>query len=333
MDDKSFDRESLDIDRREFLARVAYLYHHEDHNQDEISELLGVSRSSVSRLLKEAREEGIIEILIHFPLAVSSELSQSIEERFGLDVVKVVKTEDIDSEVFRRQQVAKLAARYINSILNDNDVLAISWGRHLYEIAQQWEPTERSGLQVVQIAGTPYPSNSEFDGANLANQYGKILNAEVHNLNAPLIVESPRSKDILMEEPSIRKVLEIAKKAPVAVVGIGSVERFSTAAARTKILSPDDRLSLQEMKAAGDICSVWYDICGKVLSCDINDRIISLDLESLKKIPFVLGVTSGAHKAVGILGALRGRFVSGLITDDVAAKRVLELDKELAANC
>lgn len=314
-----------EIDRSELLAQVAHLYFDKNLGQTAIAERLGVSRSSISRLLALAREQGIVEIIIHFPLHTSPDLEKRIRERFGLKEVYILNTGELDPSD-RLNRVSLLAGRYLENVLQDGDILAVSWGSTLLEVAQNFHPTKRlNNLEIVQLVGAVGSSQIEIDATNLVRLFAGAVGGKYYNLNAPMMVETVETQKALLQEPSIIETLNLARRASVALVGIGEIERALSTVHRSNILDAASIKVLHEQNAVGGICSQYYDIQGRPISCQVNCRVVGLDLLSLKDIPRVIGIAIGEYKARAIFGALRGKFVNVLFTDDLTAESVLRL--------
>lgn len=314
-----------EIDRNELLAQVAHLYYDKYLNQMDIAKRLGVSRSSVSRLLTLAREQGIVEINIHFPLLTSPDLENKMRERFGLKEVCILNTGNLDISD-RLSRVSLLAGRYLENVLQDGDILAVSWGSTLLEVSRNFRPTKRlNNTEVVQLVGAVGSSQIEIDATNLVRLFAKAIRGRYYNLNAPMMVETAQTQKALFSEPSISETLNRARHASVALVGIGEIEQALRTVYTSNILDDASIQVLHEQKAVGGICSQYYDINGRPISGQVNGRVIGLDLQSLKEIPRVAGIAIGEIKARAILGALCGQFVNVLITDDLTAESVLRL--------
>jgi deoxyribonucleoside regulator len=315
----------IDLEQAELLAQVAHLYFEQGLDQGAIARRLKVSRSSISRLISQARREGIVEIRIHDPLPCSLELASRLKECFGLKEALVLDTARLrQGDILRR--VSLLAAKYLDANLQDGDILAMSWGNTLYEIVRAFTPSRPRAVKVVQLVGTLNSSRSEIDGANLARRIAQSLESECFNLSAPLVVENIETRRALLQEPSILEVIDLARRASLALVGIGGMSSNSSAVMRLQLLSPGQMELLRQEEAAGDICAQYYDLSGHLLSDEINQRVVSINLPMLAGIPRVVGVAVGPQKAKAILGALRGHFVNMLIVDDLTAERVLQLD-------
>ena len=108
------------IDRTELLAQVAHLYYEDDLNQDQIARRIGTSRSTVSRMLQEAREAGVVEITVHTPWKTVPELEDALRARFGLRGVRVLLGRGRSPEEILRG-LGALAGRYVDSIIERAD--------------------------------------------------------------------------------------------------------------------------------------------------------------------------------------------------------------------
>jgi deoxyribonucleoside regulator len=316
-------------ERNELLAQVAHLYFEKNLNQKAIADLLGVSHSSISRLLAQAREQGIVEITIHYPLNTSPGLEKRMRDRFGLKEACILNTSHVDLND-RLNRVCLLAGKYIESVLQDGDILAVSWGNTILEVGQNFHPTRRfTNVQVVQLVGAFGPSQVEMDATNLVRIFAQAIGGTYYNLNAPMMVETVETQKALLQEPSIIQALNLASRASVALLGIGEIERALSTVYRINVLDPASIQVLHDQKAVGGICSQYYDIQGRPISDQVNRRVVGLDLSALQRIPRVVGVAIGENKALAILGALRGHLINTLITDDMTAESVLRLANQL----
>ncbi|MBC7263513.1 MAG: sugar-binding transcriptional regulator [Chloroflexi bacterium] len=317
----------LNEERARLLVRVASLYYEQGLTQKEVAQRIGLSRSNVSRLLTEAHRQGIVEIRINHPWATSSELAATLIRRFGLQDALVLASGSPDrNEVLRGMGV--LAARYLERILKPNSILGIGWGTALYEVVHELRHTRIPGIEVVQIIGGTGSLNPQIDGTELARQLARALGARYRYLHAPLIVETAELCRALMQDRNIHESLEVGRKADVALVGIGAVVREISSLTRSGHLRENELSWLQAIGAVGDICAQHFDIHGRICAPELNSRVVGLRLDELQRIPCVIGVAGWREKAPAILGALRGKYVDVLVTDDAAAQEVLRLAGE-----
>ena len=179
---------------------------------------------------------------------------------------------------------------------------------------------------MIGSAGAHY---QDVDGANLTQEFARLVRGRYYSVHAPLVVERPQLRQALMQERDVAEVLELARNADIAIVGIGSVVRGFSSLVRAGYLQEENLLALRQAGAVGDICARHFDFYGRELPIDLNQRIVSVGLTAIKNIPLVIGIAGGKEKARGLLGALNGGYLDVLITDSVAANELLCIDDRL----
>ena len=313
------------VEHTELLAQVASLYYEDNSTQAEVARRIGASRSTVSRLLHEARKSGMVEITIHYPWKTSPEIERDLTARFHLRQARVLIGRGRPYEEILRG-LGVLAARYIASILAEGTILGISWGTAVYSTVRALRPDRRLPITVVQMIGAVGIGDPLIDGPDLARLLANVYGGEHRYLHAPLIVEDTHVCEVLLQEPRIRETLSLAHRADIALVGIGSLVPEVSSLLRAGYLDQKALAQLRAQGAVGDICARHYDVQGRVLDIELNRRIVGIELEALHSIEQVIGVAGGEAKAEAILGALRGGHVNVLVMDDAAARKVLALD-------
>lgn len=317
--------ESFSIEARQrTLVKVASLYYEENRTQQEIAKILDVSRSGVSRLLTEARERGVVEIIIHHPLRTASHLEAELLSKFNLRDVRILAGEYTKRDEVL-QKLGGLAAVYLSDILQDGVRIGISWGTALQYMIDALKPLNFPKTEVVQLIGATGSENLPNHGPILAQLLAKKLQGRSYQIHAPLIVDNIRTKEVLLNEKNIKTGLEKAKQADIALLGIGSTRADLNSLLRTGYLSIEETKKIRNLGAVGDVCAQHYNLNGDWLDIDINQRVIGIGLESLKKIDTRIGVAGSSIKAQTIYGALKGGYVNVLISDEQAAKRILSI--------
>jgi deoxyribonucleoside regulator len=316
----------FDVDSRyKYLAWIASLYYDHGKSQQEIADEMGITRSAISRLLSEARHRGIVEILVHYPWRTNPQLEEALKKQFpSLKEIKVLMRENKSYEDMV-QGIGVLASKYFNEIVKPGMTIGISWGTALYQMIKSLRPTFMGGLEVVQLIGATGSENISTDGPVLAQLLSQRLACPCHYLHAPLIIDSEAGRDALLQERTIQETLDRARQADIALIGIGTTDPQLYSLLRAGYVSLEDMECLHRAGAVGDICGQHYDIHGNVLDVDINRLLVGINLDDLAKIDTVIGVAGGDCKSETILGALRGRHINVLITDERAARRALEL--------
>ena len=315
-------------DRDDLLVTVASLYYELNQNQQEIAERLEISRSSVSRMIKEARDRGIVEIRIQKPVYRDYRLEQGLLEAFGLQDAYVL----ISNNELRDEQVlwgvGRLAASYLERVISGMPAgacIGIAWGTGVHAAVSALPEDRTRQIDVVQILGSVGAQNPLIDGPDLARLVAAKLGGRHFDLHAPVLVEQHGLRDLLTQEPSLREGLNRARSVALAITGVGTVVEEASSFLRAGHLSPQGLADLRAQGVVGETVGRFFDIEGRDEPYAINQRIIGITLEELRAVPRVVAVARGLPKAAAILGALRGRYLTVLATDDVTARTVLEL--------
>jgi DNA-binding transcriptional regulator LsrR (DeoR family) len=311
------------------LAKAARLYFVEDRSQDDVAAILGTTRSNVSRMLKQARDLGIVEIRIVDPAQRDHELEQGLRDRFRLADARVLKASP-ETDVLAG--VGRLAVRWLEETLRDGQVVALSWGQTLQAVVRAVDGLSRRDVEVVQLVGGLSALDSNVTGQELVRELSERIGARHRYLHAPALFSSPEALAMMLHEHAIADALDAAKRADIALVGIGAPGLGSSGALLDALgLSPSDRAAFDAAGPVGDVCARFYDLSGNEVQSVVRDLVLAVTLDDLRAIPTVAGVAAGREKALGILGALRGRVVDVLVCDREAARAVLSLESTGAA--
>ncbi len=216
----------LDDQTIELLVRCAWLYYEEGLTQQEIADRLGISRLRVNRLLKQARDTGIVQISIQHPSVRLIELEERLIDHFRLMRAVVIPT-PLDRTQLKRV-LGKAAATYLERALRPGDCLGVTWGTTLLEVAQQLVPRSVSNLRVVQITGGLTPDVGEINPFDIARRVAEAFDARCYYLYAPMFVSRPEVCEALMNEPFIAHVLEQARSATHVLTSVGEMEPTAT---------------------------------------------------------------------------------------------------------
>lgn len=319
---------ALDKDERYYLKlKAAYYYYQEDYTQQEIAKMLNISRPTLSKFLKEAREEGIVKIEISDIRNITALVSMEaqLKKKYNLYDVKIVDCIKNDRLEIRRR-IGRAAALYLEGLLRGGLKIGVAWGKTLAVMANNLaENRNIKNLEVVTLIGGP--NASEFNAhANFINE--KILNkysGKGYFLYAPTVVENKELFNALAENREVGDVLEKGKNVDVALVGIGGPIEYSTVL-ETGYFQAEQIEQLKKAGAVGDICSRFFNIEGQICNLELNQRIVGINLKDLKKIEKVIAIAGGEEKHHSILGALRGGFFDILITDKFSAQEILQKD-------
>jgi DNA-binding transcriptional regulator LsrR (DeoR family) len=314
--------------RDDLLSRVASLYYEYDHSQQEIADMLRISRSNISRLLKEAKLKGLVEIRVKKRIPTIPTLELQFQERFGLKramIADLTNAPHLDA----LPAAGQLAAWYLEEILREQAVLAISWGTGVAAAVQAMSSYPDLRVDVVQMIGSVAAHVSSIDGPELARQLARKLGGQYYYLHAPLFVDGPDARTMFLSQQTVTDTLNRARKASVALVGVGTTAPSASSFLRAGHLTDAQVGALRAAGAVGESSGQHFDINGGA-DFDINRRVIALGLNDVQRIPHVVAVACGGAKGDSILGALRGKYINALATDIYTAQAVLEADSQAA---
>ncbi len=306
------------------LVRVATLYYKQQLVQSEIAARVGVSRQTVGRLLQRASEIGIVKVEIQQPFAYIGALELELEDRFGLaDVIVVSPIDDSDESI--KAALGEAGASYLKSRVAVGDILGFSSGSTtIYQLALHLEPTHTHNVTVVSLSGTA-PHDHMNPNIDLSVMLiGRTLNAKTVLLPAPRFVDDFKIKASLMRDSNIAAVIDLGRRANIAVLGIGFTSEHSTPY-RQGFFGKDLLETIRQRGAVGEIIGHAYDIDGAACSPEISERSIAIEIEALRAKPLALALAGGAAKVEAIYGAIRGGYLNTLITDETAARGLLAL--------
>jgi deoxyribonucleoside regulator len=313
--------------RPEYLARIASLYYDQRKTQQEVADEVGITRSTVSRLLTEAQDKGIVEHIVHYPWRTSPGLEKELTSSFQLrDAIVLTRQNKTYDEMLTG--VGYLGGQYFLKVLRRNSRVGVSWGTGLHELIKALRPISRSDVEIIQLIGGTGSETGSQIGPLLAPMLANTLGCVCRYIHAPLIMESQAGRDTLMQEKSIRETLQYAETCNIALVGIGTTDPQYYNPYKLGYISEQELVEIKEKGGVGSTCGELYNINGELLDIDINRRIVGIGLETLSKMEYVIGVAGGTPKAEAILGALNGRIVNVLVTDDHAARAILKLHEQ-----
>ena len=306
----------------ELILRAARLYYEKGKSQDQIAKVLGTSRSNVSRMLSDAKRLGFVQIKIVAPITRHDLLSSQLKRVLGIPDVQVIGTDRSETTL---TSVGRAAASALSRALKPNNTIAISWGRGVEATIVEVQGESLLGLKVTQLMGGLSAVAASVTAEELGRTLAQNLHAQFVPLLTPAVVSNSRTRNTLLNEESISKVLELSRGANVALVGIGSRGSASSEEVFKQFNLTKAQYEMVYKNYAGDISARFYDANGKSISSEMDSRVVGLTLEEIANIPQVIGVAAGVEKAQGVLGAARAGIIDTLVTDVACATEVLHL--------
>ncbi len=249
-------------------------------------------------------------------------LEQRLQSAFGLKAVAVFKTVAGATPEEARRAVGHFGAGFAASLIAPDSTVAVAGGRTIHELVMPLGEDRERRITVVQAMGSIDSTISPVDALELGRTLARRFGGYFLTLNTPAFVPDKKTRDAFLALKQIRSVWQRLNETDVALVGIGTLEN-SVFVARG-VLRANDLEELKRRGAVGEICGHFYDVQGRECDSPWRDRVLSIDLEQVRRIPLVVGVTTGGDRAVAVAAAIRGGLLKSLIVDDQAAVALLD---------
>ena len=316
----------MDDNRHQLLAQIGSMYYELEKSQNEIADDLGLSRIKVYRLLKEARQENVVKIIIDWPIERVDQLEKQLAQVFHLKKALIFKSCQFD-EATALRWLGQMVARYLENILEDGMTLSVCVGRSTYEVIHAIGSALEIHVNVVQAMGsTPFAVHFMDSGA-LARELAQKLGGKVLYLPSPLMANNPEEAVVLRKQKLIAHTLTTTCKSDILLVGIGNLDPVTSRYVKADMIPAKKLRALAEDGAVGDIGGQFITFTGTLHPTLYNQCMIGLTLEEMNRIPNTIAVAIGASKVKAILGSLRTGVIDVLCTDLDTAREVLKLQE------
>jgi len=302
------------------VMAAAWLYYHDGLNQVDVAEIVGVSRASIVNYLQEARDRGIVRVVLSPESDAPIDLAYRLKERYGLAGCLVIP--DDNGRTDPSWRIGSAGGRVLSAMLRPGDVVGVAWGRTVLALSQTIpELSAVSDVSVVQIVGSmlaTYELSPELCTSNIASRIG----ARCVNLHAPALISSPHVRELLLREPAIVEQLQLIHACTRVVFSVAGIDAGSTIL-HTGLVSPKEIAAYARSSAVGVIAARFIDAAGAPVEGDLDTRLIGIDLADLRRIPERLCVAGGPRKIEVLRAALVGGYVTTLVTDEKSARALM----------
>lgn len=319
-------RDSFDL-----MANVARMYYLDKMSQGDIGRFVGLSTSQVSRLIKRAWENGIVQVkIVRRPDKRLEETAAALKATFGLKEVSLVSSEGT-SAFITLSLIAEAGHLLERCLLSDelkgrSPVLGISWGTTLSRFAEHYRPSSAiPETLVVPMVGGVGQASADLQVNHIAGRVAEELGGKCLQLFVPSLVDSAETARHLLSENSVREVTDHWDFLTCALVGIGSPDSVAS----TGYAGDLEFYETVRRMSCGDVCVNFFDHEGRPALPESHARTISCQPDQLRRVPFCIGLAVGPHKVRPILGAIRSGMINCLATDLATAEAVLETQGRL----
>lgn len=309
--------------REELLVEVAILYYEENKTQSEIANALHISRPTISNLLKEAREKGIVRITIQSDNADTFKNKKLIEEYYSIQNVIIVNLNSGETE--NKIKIGQACADFLEGRISTYSSVGIGWGTTMYEVVKGASYIENLNLEIVPLMGGISIQDVKYHSNHLAFQLAEKYRADVYYFYAPAIAESHYLYNAFNSSEIINDIAEKGRGVELAIAGIGNPVESSTYK-QLGYISEEERVLIKDSGAIGDILGSFFDVEGEVVSNDVSNRMFGMKLENLKEVKEVMVLATGNEKIPSMKALLSQNFIDHLIIDsNIAAALIADI--------
>ena len=314
------------MDNEEAMLAASSMYYLQDVKMETIASHLHMSRSTVSRLLKRARESGLVEITLRPTPTRAPGAGQSISKAFGVEAY-VVPVSDSASDAERLEQVAMATARIVTGWFHSDMVMGVAWGTTLSAIARHLKKKPTRGSAIVQLNGAANNRTSGDDYVGgLISRFGDAFGASVHLFQVPAFFDFSETRKAMWHERSVARVLDVQRRADIALFSIGALTgRVPSHVYSGGYLEPEDIELLHAEGVVGDVCTVFLRADGTYEDLSLNERATGPTPKELRSVPIRICAVAGDNKVIPLLAALRAGAISHLVIDEQTATQLVAL--------
>lgn len=316
-DPRAVSLSDIPSDQIRLLTKVARMYHERGMRQPQIAEQLHISQPRVSRLLKRAAQLGIVRTTVVTPRGVHAEVEERIERAYGISEIVVVDPGEGADEQQVLPALGSAAAAYLETTLMGDERIGVSsWSATLLATVESMSPRPtRVADRVVQMLGGVGNVTAQTQATRITGRLAQLTGATPVYLPAPGLLASGDMREMIVTDPNIESALAACEDLTMALVGIGSVTPSALLRESGNSFAESELPELHKAGAVGDVCIRFFDEHGEHLRTPLDERVLGISADALRKVPRRVGVAGGARKQTAVRAALLGGWVNVLITD------------------
>jgi DNA-binding transcriptional regulator LsrR (DeoR family) len=312
---------------REMMRLVAQLYYVRELGQPEIAALTGFSISKVSRLLSAARAAGVVRISVEGAPSAPTPLARALSDALGVEAWVTPGHETAPALAARLCAVAA-APRLLEELPHEGSIGLT--GGYTVESLVNALPAGSSGsrprLVVVPLVGGWDSSNPHLNSNEIARHMAERIGAGVRLLHAPGLLDNEATTAALLSDSAVTATTRYWGELKLALVGMSGAPRYAPGYGTVMDrLDEAGRNRLAGKGAVGDVAGHLVRLDGSFVEDEWERRTISIPIETLRRVPRVVGIAAGSNKVETIVAGSRTGLLHVLITDEPTAAAALEL--------
>jgi deoxyribonucleoside regulator len=308
------------------MIEVTELYYYKKLQQKTIAKMLGISIATVSRILNEALNSGLIEVKIVDVEHETADLIKTMENKYGLHKAIIINTPETPNIEYLKKLLGKAAYDYLIEEMHPGSMIGIGPGSTIYEFVEAIDPQQyKSGITLMPLMGGWSIGGLVYEVNRLLSTAASKLHCDFYLMPCPALISSEELKNILMREPLIEEICHRWDSLDMAIFSLGGEVEASN---YPQLRKSEVLLSkIKEEGAVGDILGRFIDNSGNILDIDVNKRMMSIPVPRFFDIPMRIGIAGGASKIRVLRAALKAKLVNVIVSDAITCKAILEMEE------
>ncbi|MEV6489733.1 sugar-binding domain-containing protein [Actinoplanes sp. NPDC051633] len=305
------------------ITKVARMYHERGIRQTNIADTLHLSQARVSRLLRRATELGIVRTVVIGGEGMHTQLEEALEEKYALADAVVVDVQGSEHDI--AAALGSAGASYLETTLTGGERIGISsWSQTLLAAVDRMHSLRLPGADsVIQLVGGFGAPSAQAAGNRLLTELARLIGASPIFVPAPGLVGKKAIRDTLLTDPAMEDVATEWARLTMVLVGIGSLPPSPLLRASGNAVDPAEQDKLLAAGAVGDVCQRYFDAAGDPVRSALDDRVVGIDADMLRRVRHRVGIAGGQSKHAAIHAALTGGWVNVILTDTGTAEALL----------
>jgi len=302
------------------VIRAAWMHYAGGCTQTEVADKLGLSKLKAHRLITRANREGMVKVYIDGDVSECLRLEDQLSSRYKLEFCEVVP--DFDAEALPLTALGTAGGRYLHRLLDGSNVrsIGIGHGRTLASCVEHIPRTRNAEVKFVSLLGG-FSKKFSANPHDVIHRLAERTGAESYVMPVPFVAKTVQDRKVLLRQQGIKEVVDMAREAPLKVVGIGNMMQDASLF-ESKMVSESDFLAAMKSGGVGELLGHYFAADGSYVNTSLSKRTMGLSYEEIKESKIV-AVAGGSSKATAIEAVLTNGILSGLITDERTARALV----------
>lgn len=316
----SQDKRRHEIDQS-LMVRAAWLHYVGGLTQAAVAKKLGVPSVKAHRMIAKAVADGLVKVSIDGDIVDCIELESELCQKYGLNICEVAP--DLGEEGLPLRTLAQAGGSFIGRQLDQkyHKIVGFGHGRTLAAAVRFMPHVDANGTRFVSLLGG-LTRNFSANPHDVMHLIAEKTRAQAHVMPVPFFANTTEDRKVLLAQNGVKDVFAMAEDATLKIVGIGTVDE-GTQLVQSGMIEPEEIRQVVDQGGVGELLGHFFDKNGALLETNLTSRTLAASLANQPGNQIV-ALAGGEEKIEPIKAVLQSGQLSGLITDERTARRLLD---------